>query len=340
MSIPENDTQLWKGFNGHGLYAKRAERDREGNKIIDTYAKKTDVPALTDSLTTSTTTAVTPNAVKSALDSIVKIPATANQPSTLYVGNQGIGWTGWESEEVDVPQKLPEHCVILDYFRDGYRLGKPAENSVFTSVESAIPTDFNIQSSDTFKQSVPFARFDGEGTLVGPNAYQLNDIVDPTIGFTVEYYIRTSESTEWVRDTAGLGNNEFKLMISGSNDGYYGYNNAGSWSWGHITIEDKSYLVSTPWHSSWHHIAYTVKYDENYKVQLYVDGIRAAHGSTITFSNWNPGNILSVWTYNYMNDSNTRSKCGYYDIAQLTVWDYPKYLDVVSFKLPTKFYID
>lgn len=40
MPIPENDTQLWSGFNGHGLYAKRAERDREGNEISQTYATK------------------------------------------------------------------------------------------------------------------------------------------------------------------------------------------------------------------------------------------------------------------------------------------------------------
>ena len=100
--MPE-DLQLWKGFNGHGLYAKRAERDRNGEEIVATYAKKTDVPALTDSLTTSETTAVTPGAVKSAIDNIVHIPDTANQPSTLYVGGQGMGWAGWETEDVDVP---------------------------------------------------------------------------------------------------------------------------------------------------------------------------------------------------------------------------------------------
>ena len=106
MTIPSNDTQLWKGFNGHGLYAKRAERDRNGDGIVTTYAKDGDVPALTDSLTTSTTTAVTPNAVKTAIDAIVKIPTTANQPSTLCVGGQGLGWSGWESGEVDVPDNV------------------------------------------------------------------------------------------------------------------------------------------------------------------------------------------------------------------------------------------
>lgn len=40
MAIPENDTQLWAGFNNHGLYAKRAERDKYGNPIDTTYATK------------------------------------------------------------------------------------------------------------------------------------------------------------------------------------------------------------------------------------------------------------------------------------------------------------
>ncbi len=103
--MPE-DLQLWKGFNGHGLYAKRAEKDRNGEDIVTTYAKQSEVPALTDDLTTSTTTAVTPGAVKEAIDAIVKIPDAANQPSTLYVGGQGMGWTGWESGEIDVPDTM------------------------------------------------------------------------------------------------------------------------------------------------------------------------------------------------------------------------------------------
>lgn len=106
MAIPANDNQLWKGFNGHGLYAKRAEQDRNGDDIVSTYAKKSDVPALTNELNTSSTTAVTPNAVKESIDAIVKIPDTANQPSTLYVGGQGMGWTGWDSEEIDVPSTM------------------------------------------------------------------------------------------------------------------------------------------------------------------------------------------------------------------------------------------
>jgi hypothetical protein len=44
--------------------------------------------------------------------------------------------------------------------------------------------------------------------------------------------------------------------------------------------------------------------------------------------------------YNFMNDSNHRNKLGYYDIAQLAVWDYPKYDNVDTYPVPAKFYVD
>ena len=105
MPIPENDTQLWKGFNGHGLYSKRAERDVEGNVIDQTYAKKTDVPALDNSLSDSTTTAVTPRAVKEAVEEVDVIPALPEGPASLYSETAGsMMWGGWESENIDVPE--------------------------------------------------------------------------------------------------------------------------------------------------------------------------------------------------------------------------------------------
>jgi uncharacterized protein (TIGR02145 family) len=109
MAIPENDNQLWKGFDGHGLYAKRSERDVDGNVIDTTYAKKADVPALDDTLSTSTTTAVTPRAVKAAVDEVDVIPALPQSPSSLYSETAGsISWGDWEVEEVDVPYATVE----------------------------------------------------------------------------------------------------------------------------------------------------------------------------------------------------------------------------------------
>jgi hypothetical protein len=104
MSIPDNDTQLWKGFNGHGLYAKRAERDVDGNAIDQTYVKSADVPALDDVLSTSTTTAITPRAVQEAVNAVDVIPSLPQGPSSLYSAEAGVmNWGGWETEEVEVP---------------------------------------------------------------------------------------------------------------------------------------------------------------------------------------------------------------------------------------------
>ena len=105
MAIPENDTRLWKGFNGHGLYSKRAERDVDGNVIDQTYAKKAEVPELDDALSTSSTTAVTPRAVKAAIADVDRIPVLPQGPSSLYSESAGsLAWGGWETEEIDVPQ--------------------------------------------------------------------------------------------------------------------------------------------------------------------------------------------------------------------------------------------
>ena len=107
MAIPENDTQLWKGFNGHGLYSKRSERDVDGNVIDQTYAKKADVPDLDNALSTSTTTAITPKAVKDAIAEVDVIPTLPQNPSSLYSETSGsMVWGGWESEEMDVPSVM------------------------------------------------------------------------------------------------------------------------------------------------------------------------------------------------------------------------------------------
>ena len=114
MTIPENDTQLWKGFNGHGLYAQRTERDRDGNVIDETYAKKADLHALSDSLSDSTTTEITPHAAKTAIDGILKVPTPGAEGTMLSYGvsQNSMAWDAWESDVFDVPSEL----LFLTYF--------------------------------------------------------------------------------------------------------------------------------------------------------------------------------------------------------------------------------
>jgi hypothetical protein len=171
----------------------------------------------------------------------------------------------------------------------------------------------------------------------------LKDIVDTSTGFTVEYYIRTAESSAWVRDTVGLGPDEFKVMISNSLEGVYGYS-TGGWSWGTLYINESPNIITSPWHSAWHHMAYTVTHagssGDNYdKVQLYIDGRRISDFTTWRHA-YPHSEPYTIWMYNFMNDSNHRNKLGYYDIAQLAVWDYPKYDNVDTYQVPAKFYVD
>lgn len=87
------------------LYSKRAERDVECNVIDQTYAKKVEVPELDDALSTSTTTAVTPHAVKEAVEEVDVIPALPEGPASLYSEAAGfMMWGGWELENIDVPE--------------------------------------------------------------------------------------------------------------------------------------------------------------------------------------------------------------------------------------------
>ena len=116
MSIPDNDTQLWKGLNGHGLYAKRAERDVDGSTIDQTYVKSADVPALDDALSTSTTTAITPRAVQEAVNAVDVIPSLPQGPSSRYSAEAGVmNWGGWESEDVDVPDNIMYHTSFENF---------------------------------------------------------------------------------------------------------------------------------------------------------------------------------------------------------------------------------
>ena len=115
MSIPENDNQLWKGFNGHGLYAKRTERDRDGVVIDTDYAKKTDIRSLANEVSESTTTELTPNAAKTAIDGILKATTPGNEGTMLSYGisQNAMAWDAWESEDMYAPPEPIPDCLLL-----------------------------------------------------------------------------------------------------------------------------------------------------------------------------------------------------------------------------------
>lgn len=290
--------------------------------------------------------AVAPDANKNVnivIPKAVPDPSAANQVLFSVAGANGYEWSvaTWEMEEF--PGTLPEHCVLLDYFSDGYRYGKQASESIFTSIESALPSDFGIQSSDTFKQSVPFARFDGESVAIGL-PYDISDVVDANTGFTVEFYLRAGNGGGAYSNTMGIktGNVVPKIVLYGETGAQYDYTVGSHWYHGSLTAINKNYLVSTPWQSAWHHVAITVKRISGAgdAFQIYVDGnVANDHGPQI-FDTYNKTDSYNIYMYPCMNNNNAGMKQGYYDIAQLAVWDYPKYYSVETYELPTKFFID
>jgi hypothetical protein len=289
---------------------------------------------------------VTPDANKNVdivIPKAVPDPSAANQVLFSVAGANGYEWSvaTWEMEEF--PGTLPEHCVLLDYFSDGYRYGKQASESIFTSIESALPSDFGIQSSDTFNQSVPFARFDGESVAIGL-PYDISDVVDANTGFTVEFYLRAGIGGGAYSNTIGIktGNVVPKIVLYGETGAQYDYTLGSHWYHGILTAINKNYLVSTPWQSAWHHVAITVKRISGAgdAFQIYVDGnVANDHGPQI-FYTYNKTDSYNIYMYPCMNNNNAGMKQGYYDIAQLAVWDYPKYYSVETYELPTKFFID
>ena len=234
---------------------------------------------------------------------------------------------------------IPEYAYILDYFDDGYRLGKPANADNFHSIGYASSAELGLtEKSRTFGDRIPYARYESTADRSSAvTAYVLDDIVDDTVGFTVEYFIRTAENDAWVKSTAALGPNTFLLMMSHSQEGVWGHSTYSGWSW--QTIPGN--IISTPWHAAWHHIAYTVlrgpESDEfNITVRLYVDGIQVKY--TTNWAHGAPGRY-TIWTSDCLNDSNYATNYGFYDMTQVTVWNYIRYTGN-SFYVPRKLYVD
>ena len=331
MTIPANDNHLWKGFSGHGLYAKRAEKDRNGEDIVTTYAKKTEVPVLTDDLTTSTDTAVTPNAVNEAINNIVHIPDTANQPSTLYVGGQGMGWTGWESEDIDIPNHLPDHCVLLDYLIDGYHLGQQPHPDYIHNYPSDTGYAPNDDSKSGFTyfdftgapfDKMPYAHFNNTtGTYAATERLLwtgLNKTNYPD-GLTVEFLAKV--------DT-GATICQFVEMINAYNFAGISYNSStvGSYqvintsatfiaSIGRLSAILSNYNTA----DAWHHYCYTADFKNNL-AHFFLDGILV---STV-YNNLTGGMDLGFMPCCINTYDVTKLRYGYC-LAQVAVWDYPKY---------------
>lgn len=226
--------------------------------------------------------------------------------------------------------RMPPHCVMLEYFQEGFRRGSKAVQDIFTSIETASPTTFNASSSPTFRNSVPFARFNGSTNINFPNIYSMPTELFSAEGFAVEYWGRQSSTNGWVRKYMTISKPDnsypYHLMPSYTSALVIGYSpTSGGWWWG-----SKNGLSSS-W-TNWHHIVHVVK---NGILRTFFDDV-CSHEVSDWYSARMP---LGINLSAYLCDANSYgTKYGYYDICQLTVWDYPKYWD--NFSVPDMLYID
>ena len=341
MPIPENDTQLWKGFDGHGLYAKRTERDRDGAVIDTDYARKSELHALSNTLSESTTTELTPNAAKDAIDGIRKAPTPGNEGTMLSYGvNQAsMAWESWESDEYDVPQLLPEHCVLLDYLIDGYHLGQQPDRGYenYPPVTGFAPNENSKQGFNYFDfagapfDRMPYAYFNNtSGTYswaenllwTGFNNTKYPD------GITVEFLARVDNGTYFAQFAEVINAYNFAGLSSGSSSvgSYMVSGSSASYNYGIGSLSNvlTTYNVA----DAWHHYCYTADF-KNQKGYFFLDGILVRTTTNRLTSGTLAFNPCCIST----NNGTSKVPYGYY-LAQVAVWDYPKY--TASFTIPRK----
>lgn len=334
MSIPENDNQLWKGFDGHGLYAKRTERDRDGVIIDEAYARKSELHPLENALSDSTTTELTPAAAKSAIDGILKAPTPGAEGTMLSYGvsQNAMAWDSWESGEIIVPEKLPQNCVLLDYFTEGYRLGiePDPESGSFASVsQEAIAA---LDYSSIFPNGMPVAVFN-KSTATPTMNYDLSRAITLTDGYTIEFWAKTSATEmKWL--------SMFLTKCNGSTDWrslyYVWYQFGGFWrnSSGSTQYEIYQTKNTTTEATAWHHFALTRTYNHLY---YFVNGECTHNKVSYDYGVDKAELILSL--YQCVGDVNkSMAKFCDYRMAQLAVWNYPRY--TTAFTPSSKLIVD
>lgn len=218
MSIPENDNKLWKGFNGHGLYAQRTERDRDSVIIDEAYARKSELHQLENAVSESTDTELTPNAAKDAIDAIIKAPTPGNEGTMLSYGisQNAMAWDAWESEDMYVPPEPTPDCLLLlncDEFDDNDAvLPNYLRGTVTKNILNKTTLDYNY-TIEPFPLNSSYPKFKlnyGIG-----NAFQVT--VNSYDYISLEYYFyRTSSHVQHPELIYG------KNRICFSSEGYYG----------------------------------------------------------------------------------------------------------------------
>jgi len=232
--------------------------------------------------------------------------------------------------------KLPEHCILLDYFVDGYRGGIQAiQNDSYTFTTGFAPydssSDGHIKYFDISKtpfEGLPYARFAnniGETkSNTGCLTYRgFSKTLYPN-GISAEFLARLSGPEASGHSNTPVQYFEMEALANFTNMtsynstvGSYLYENGSyslNWTIGYL----RNVLTSDTTGYSWHHFAVTFDYPNN-KMYLFIDGYLSRISNHNHSSNYM---ILHAAAASMYNPSILIRS---YDIAQLAIWDYPKY---------------
>ena len=353
MAEPVN-TELWKQYNGKGFaaeyaeYAERANKDVDGNAIVDTYATKAELPDITgkaDKATTlagyGITDAYTKTETGTLLDgkvdtvsgkglstndftdtdkenatkaSIIPANASATSSLTCTAANTFV-WAGWEQKDVEVPPVIKKYLGIA--YRD-YTRGV----SLLPNKYSPYSTDIrNFLDNPTYSElkSYHMAESAGEASQIGTiTTAEVLNLWNQDKAFTLEAMFHTnymSGSIGWSR--RGYSGGGTPLLIKDSSfivqfdagNVYIRTINAGLYT-------DRATFPVYISGYTWHHIAIT--YDSSSQIcTVFIDGTKVG-SATITWSHVTEETFVTTLGST---------------VTQVAVYDYVAYDD--NFTVPT-----
>jgi hypothetical protein len=266
MSIPENDNQLWKGFNDHGLYAKRTERDRDGVIIDEAYARKSEIHQLENAVSDSTDTELTPGAAKTALDGILKSPTPGAEGTMLSYGVTAneMKWDSWESEEMDIPSSEAGYKGLVGLF-----YGNKKENGYYTCNYLA------EGGTQTANSTCKFYNFDDNS---GPlNTTVINCSMGTTCKSGSDKYFTFGASSiinggDWTAEQWFRSSSSTRIRFTMTNFGGWPYETAWeSYNTVYLFVGGYSFSSNEIDITEWNHIAFEYDSASN-TIYLYING--------------------------------------------------------------------
>ena len=236
---------------------------------------------------------------------------------------------------------LPEHCLLLDYFADGYSfIADNPTGTRPTAIVDVKDTDtYNLSYFDystRFPNGFPAALFDGTSSDTDYVCTALGSLDNHELTF--EYLVRHIYGSTYssnYRSTVTLHYPFGQFRCDDCNDTGMGAginDSAGTYRWrGTYLIPTSGFIDGAYQWYGWHHVAVCIK---NQQMQAFVDGKEV--------TNWSMQDPTGTPTLNYRpfewDTNNWSAKVGCYQITQVAIWDYARWTS--NFTVPTKLIID